>query len=384
MEDLIGDLNSSMRLARKIGESSIVQIIGTAMEESYKRILRAREGSLDSLNEKSRLCGLAIVQIDWSLRLMEEEMEAGSNDEREELVHYLQATRDRFCHRMEVIKIAITDKEREIINLRHALESKDEELRSLRSNQNLNGDNLLVFNMLDGDEHHLLGSIEKEVTHILIENFIRHVNEEITVARSCQVALEESKYDAAIFMLDEDPLASDDEVFCSARVKLEKALQQMAMTRVQLQDFGSDLGLNIKDEQASNKKERVCVVVESKEDDREERKQSMASFIHSFSQCMVNLEQTTIAKAHENLARLEEFEGHLERLARRASSLRGSESVYRMAFIRRCYNLRTAEAEVDLLGDEVDMLVNLLEKIYIVLDHYSPILKYYEGVSIFF
>lgn len=39
------------------------------------------------------------------------------------------------------------------------------------------------------------------------------------------------------------------------------------------------------------------------------------------------------------------------------------------------------ESQVDLLGDEVETLLDLLEKIYIALDHYSPILKHYPGVS---
>lgn len=39
--------------------------------------------------------------------------------------------------------------------------------------------------------------------------------------------------------------------------------------------------------------------------------------------------------------------------------------------------------QVDLLGDEVDALLRLLEKMYIALDHYSPILQHYPGVSSF-
>lgn len=41
------------------------------------------------------------------------------------------------------------------------------------------------------------------------------------------------------------------------------------------------------------------------------------------------------------------------------------------------------EFQVDLLGDEVDALLSLLEKIYIALDHYSPILQHYPGVRFF-
>ncbi|KAG2567515.1 hypothetical protein PVAP13_7NG359096 [Panicum virgatum] len=62
------------------------------------------------------------------------------------------------------------------------------------------------------------------------------------------------------------------------------------------------------------------------------------------------------------------------------SSLKKSELIYRTAFTRRCCDLQTAEAEVDLLGDEVDLLLGLLSKTYKVLDHYSPVLQHYHWI----
>lgn len=41
-------------------------------------------------------------------------------------------------------------------------------------------------------------------------------------------------------------------------------------------------------------------------------------------------------------------------------------------------------SQVDLLGDEVDTLLGLLEKIYIALDHYSSVLQHYPGVRTHF
>jgi hypothetical protein len=38
--------------------------------------------------------------------------------------------------------------------------------------------------------------------------------------------------------------------------------------------------------------------------------------------------------------------------------------------------------QVDLLGDEVEALTDLLAKIYIALDHYSPVFQHYTGVSL--
>lgn len=47
------------------------------------------------------------------------------------------------------------------------------------------------------------------------------------------------------------------------------------------------------------------------------------------------------------------------------------------------YVLTYLEFQVDLLGDEVDTLLRLLERIYVALDHYSHILQHYPGVRIF-
>ncbi|KAG0466160.1 hypothetical protein HPP92_017740 [Vanilla planifolia] len=53
---------------------------------------------------------------------------------------------------------------------------------------------------------------------------------------------------------------------------------------------------------------------------------------------------------------------------------------YKRMFEIRNSDLQKAEAEVDLLGDEVDALVSLLGKVYVALDHYSPVLQHYPGV----
>ncbi|KAG6601162.1 WPP domain-associated protein, partial [Cucurbita argyrosperma subsp. sororia] len=63
------------------------------------------------------------------------------------------------------------------------------------------------------------------------------------------------------------------------------------------------------------------------------------------------------------------------------ASLRESESLYKKAFIRRCQNLRKAENEVDLLGDQVDILLRLIEKVYLILNQQTPVLQQYSDVS---
>ncbi|CAA2956881.1 Hypothetical predicted protein [Olea europaea subsp. europaea] len=82
----------------------------------------------------------------------------------------------------------------------------------------------------------------------------------------------------------------------------------------------------------------------------------------------------------KNNSRLEDAQSDLKSLTEVANELRRTGQTYKQRFERRCVDLQMAEAEVDLLGDEVDALLSLLNKIYIALDHYSPVLQHYPGV----
>ncbi|KAL0290319.1 UNVERIFIED_CONTAM: WPP domain-associated protein [Sesamum calycinum] len=78
--------------------------------------------------------------------------------------------------------------------------------------------------------------------------------------------------------------------------------------------------------------------------------------------------------------RLEDTNSQLKTFSKMATVLRRTGLTYKQKLERKCADLQMAEAEVDLLGDEVDALLRLLEKIYIALDHYSPVLKHYPGI----
>ncbi|CAA7393513.1 unnamed protein product [Spirodela intermedia] len=566
MEELLQGLNCSLRVSGKIGDSIMMGIISAAMEEAYERILCSREGGLECLNDKSRFCGLAIMQLEWCLWFLEEEMDAcgvESDDERQELISDLRATRDRIRRRLEETESAIADKEKELVGmsereseLRRALESKDEELHSLRASlghdrarrssppkggtvgnggeaalselksiiihqldglsceltegeahlsdaiqrlgeeddacenfsdrgetgQNSYAKNLrnlarrnveklfkklslgmsilrrrllltfevaeeaIFFSEVAGDEQQLLHKLEDETLHILLENFLRDVNENdapafingnsgTTIMEELgQVFLNPAAEDIRSFasvafegsgeeylpclssslqvpwISDEGSTAFtlegllpslnsetmepqiyqaeplDDEAFWSVRSKLEKALQQIAMSRMQLRELGSDLGVPLDEKEHAvddiirqEKEETSSVSMQNRENQWGEI-QSVITHLTCFSQDILDLLGTVCAKVQENMSRLEGLNCQLNLLVQQASSLRGTELVYRKAFIRRCYNLQIAEAEVDLLGDEVDTLIGLLEKIYLVLDYYSPVLQYYNGI----
>ncbi|KAJ0103123.1 hypothetical protein Patl1_06115 [Pistacia atlantica] len=79
--------------------------------------------------------------------------------------------------------------------------------------------------------------------------------------------------------------------------------------------------------------------------------------------------------------RLEEMKHQLDSLVELVAAIRKRELLYRKAFIIRCQNLQKAENEVDLLGDQVDVQLGVLEKIYMTLHQYSTVLQQYFDVS---
>lgn len=83
----------------------------------------------------------------------------------------------------------------------------------------------------------------------------------------------------------------------------------------------------------------------------------------------------------ENEIRLTNLIRKFNPLVQQVSVLKNKEFWYKQILEIKCSNLRKAEAEVDILGDEVDTLLSILGKIYIALDHYSPVLKHYPGVT---
>ncbi|CAA0825399.1 WPP domain-associated protein [Striga hermonthica] len=82
----------------------------------------------------------------------------------------------------------------------------------------------------------------------------------------------------------------------------------------------------------------------------------------------------------KNSLRFEDTTSHLKALTKMVTDLRRRELMYKQRLDLKTANLHKAEAEVDVLGDEVDDLLKLLNKIFIALDHYSPVLKHYPGI----
>ncbi|KAG6384114.1 hypothetical protein SASPL_156089 [Salvia splendens] len=108
-------------------------------------------------------------------------------------------------------------------------------------------------------------------------------------------------------------------------------------------------------------------------------KKEMERAANRFSKLFSEFEWRVSGAIKSTSSRLEDANSPLKAITEMANELRRSELLYKQKLERGNTDLKMAESEVDLLGDEVDTLLRLLEKIYIALDHYSPVLKHYPG-----
>ncbi|KAK9146420.1 hypothetical protein Sjap_006323 [Stephania japonica] len=141
MEEFLEGLGCRLRGSGMVADSIMMGIVNTAMEQAFEKAC-SREGVLERLNEKSRFCELAVMQLEWCLKFVEEETDnyvvVESVYERERLVSDLTETRDRIKRRLEETEFAILEKDRLLIErfenevkLRHALELRDREIMLL-------------------------------------------------------------------------------------------------------------------------------------------------------------------------------------------------------------------------------------------------------------
>ncbi|XP_065871401.1 uncharacterized protein [Euphorbia lathyris] len=110
---------------------------------------------------------------------------------------------------------------------------------------------------------------------------------------------------------------------------------------------------------------------------------SYSSFmpIMEFLQVFIEFKCRVEKSLELNIMKLEGAIRDLNPLAQVVARQRRKIRLYQKGFLNRCENLRKAEAEVDLLGNQVEVLLVLLQKIYNILHQYSPALQQYFEVS---
>ncbi|KQK03527.1 WPP domain-associated protein [Brachypodium distachyon] len=173
--------------------------------------------------------------------------------------------------------------------------------------------------------------------------------------------------------------------------RLEQALQHVHHNQINLNDlhdrFRNASGcLNEVEKQNQvlhtiiKEKENIFTSTISKE---KEFKECVTSLVRSMKEFenFVTDQQTVIAnKVQHSELRFCLLKEQCKHLTKEGNLLKKKALRYKEISETRGSNLQKAELEVDLLGDEVEALTDLLAKIYIALDHYSPVLQHYTGV----
>ncbi|XP_042491920.1 uncharacterized protein LOC122071600 [Macadamia integrifolia] len=181
----------------------------------------------------------------------------------------------------------------------------------------------------------------------------------------------------------EGMLFENDNALASASDNLKKALQNVIISEAQLRELGTTLGIAVENsKQVDNQTTPIKEITQEGENSSclPKRNEELQVIFTKFLKECGDIEHMMHEKVERNNLRLEEVQYQLDILVEHVTSLRKKELLYTKAFMRRCFDLQKAEAEVDLLGDKVDALLGLLEKIYMTLNHYSPVLQHCLGV----
>ncbi|XP_057544822.1 WPP domain-associated protein [Amaranthus tricolor] len=120
--------------------------------------------------------------------------------------------------------------------------------------------------------------------------------------------------------------------------------------------------------------------IKAKDSEHIKHMESICHVIQDLSKFFGDFEHRFNKSIEWQYMRLENSSSLVHSLIPKINAFRRTGSLYKKRLDRRSSDLQKAEAEVDLLGDKVETLLSLLQKIYVALDHYSPILQYYPGI----
>ncbi|CAL5185032.1 unnamed protein product [Lathyrus oleraceus] len=193
------------------------------------------------------------------------------------------------------------------------------------------------------------------------ENLMLSARSEIK-EHSKQLDLGSERGDLHEYELFEDLITGEEQTFSSLTSKVENVLQQLGISKAILKELGTSLGHRLRDSESFRHQMF----------DNEQEELNVSSFE---STTFVEFEATVHQKLEMLTMRLEKMKFCMDSIIKMVACLRRNELLYQKAFIRRCQNLQNAEAEVDLLGDQVEALLILLEKIYVALHQHAPALK---------
>ncbi|KAL8051818.1 hypothetical protein ABFX02_06G173100 [Erythranthe guttata] len=165
-------------------------------------------------------------------------------------------------------------------------------------------------------------------------------------------------------------LTDDKSTFRSVNEKLERALQQLYTSKEllveleeSLEEF-EDSGENYQQcEKTRSFLDTVCQVISMQ-----------------FQIAIGNVEHVLLKNLDQKCIRIEVLKSGVDALKKPVVLMKTRKTIYEKAFVSRCHNLKIAETEVDLLGDQVESLLCLLERIYVQLNQNATVLSAYFEV----
>nr|KYP64502.1 WPP domain-associated protein [Cajanus cajan] len=224
---------------------------------------------------------------------------------------------------------------------------------------------------------------EENLTIILLESLLSCFEAEENLMLSAKSEIKEQcreldlgseRGDLHEHEIFEDLITGEEQTFSSLTSKVENVLQQLGIGKALLKELGTSLGHSLRDSES----------FQSQMSTNEEGQLRLSS---SAFMPLLNLILTfaefgaMICQKFEMMnVRLEKMKCCLDPVIELVNCLRSKTLIYQKAFFKRCQNLQKAEAEVDLLGDQVDALLTLLEKIYATLHQHAPALQQYFEV----
>ncbi|GMI77448.1 hypothetical protein like AT2G34730 [Hibiscus trionum] len=241
---------------------------------------------------------------------------------------------------------------------------------------------------------------EKLQQHVLLMTSAINEKEKLYNETAAALAREKEKYMAASQELD---IARDqtnqhqmiifkcNEESSVLKTTLRQASEELEQYKRETHELNRKLDRAVKDLNESNDERRKLLLAAKGKDDilslvkaneNEHRKQmeSIIILVQGLFKELAAFECRVLEYMKRSNLRLENLSSESDSLIQMVNMLKRKGLHYKQSLERRCSDLEKAETEVDLLGDKVEVLLGLLEKMYIALDHYSPVLKHYPGI----
>ncbi|KAG4381354.1 hypothetical protein AAZX31_15G125000 [Glycine max] len=264
--------------------------------------------------------------------------------------------------------------------------------------------NHIIFKetLMNADEALKFESAEKETLkyEMLMLNSVVEEKEKLIQGAADALVLEKQKTESASEQLNSlraeivqqhKLIAENSKELNVTKGNLVAALKEIEQYKEQVQELHQNLEQRMnKLKETDEEKKVLCTLTQKQQEtlklieekERESRKQmeSTINLIYKLLAMVTDFEARVNKDISRNRLSLENMRSEFHWIKNKANVLKTMGLVHKQRLETKSSDLLKAEAEVDLLGDEVDTLLSLLEKIYIALDHYSPILQHYPGI----